>query len=60
METPARLHAEKGLEEQGALADPRLAAHQDDRAGDQTPAQHPVQLLQTGVDASAGAEVDVG
>jgi len=41
------------LQQQGRLADARIAADQDHRAGHDAAAQHPVQLVQSGGDARA-------
>ena len=47
------------LEQQGALADPGLAAEQGDRAGDEPAAEHPVELADRGGSGLAGERIDV-
>ncbi len=46
------------LQEQGGLADPRIAADQDQRVLDQASSQHPVQLADPRRDALAAIAVD--
>ena len=48
----------RGLEQQRRLADARLAAEQDDSPGDQSAAQHPVQLPDTRREALRRTDVD--
>ena len=45
------LETRSDLEENGALADPRLAAHQDHRAGHHAAAEHEVELVDAGAQA---------
>ena len=59
-EIAARLHAQQGLQQKGALAHAGLAAHQHHRAGHQTSAEYPVQLGEPGVDAHLRTGVYVG
>ena len=58
--SPALRERAARLEQQRGLADPRVPSDQDERALDEPPAEHPIQLTDPGRDALAALAVDRG